>query len=112
MIVIPGGVHSALATLFLVFNQDSINGADIDVFMTQIVVENRGFVTKGLSIPYADLKTFPSIDVGIGAVNITKVIIICTSVPHVVPQSLPRRYPVCNKHACNPQIVFQARGVS
>ena len=39
--------------------------------MTQIVVENRGFVTKGLSIPYAGLKTFPSIDVGIGAVNIT-----------------------------------------
>lgn len=48
------------------------NSADINVFMTQIVMENRGFVTKGLSIPSAELKTFPSIDVGIGAVNITR----------------------------------------
>ena len=62
------------------------NGADIDIFMAKIVVENRGFVTKRLSIPYAELKRFPSIDDGIGAVNIAKVVISYTSVPHVVPQ--------------------------
>lgn len=78
----------ALSSRNSVFNPEPGlgNGADMDVFMTQIVVENRGFVKKGLSIPYAELKTFPSIDVGIGAANVTKVIIIYTSVLHVVPQ--------------------------
>ena len=55
------------------------NGANIDVFMSQIVVENRGFVTKGLSVPCAELKRFLSIDVCIGAIDIAKVIIIYTS---------------------------------
>ena len=79
---------SALSSRDSVFSLEPglSNNADINVFMTQIVIENRGFVTKGLSIPCAELKTFPSIDVGIGAVNITKVIIIYTSIPYVVPQ--------------------------